>query len=55
MKITKNAIFEHLFSKLKTDVFGEYGLNFCTWMNRLTCPLTSKACVVKAGIIKGVP
>ena len=43
------TIFEHLFSMLKTGVCGEYGLNFCTWMNCLTCPLMSKA-----GIIKGV-
>ena len=53
MKITKMTIFEHLFSMLKADVCGEYELNFCTWINCLTCPLMSKACEVKAGIIKG--
>ena len=53
MKITKMTIFEHLFSILKTGVCGENGLNFCTWMTCLTCPLMSKACEVKAGIIKG--
>ena len=26
----KMTIFEHLFSMLKTDVCGGYGLNFCT-------------------------
>ena len=44
--MTKNSI-------LKTGVCGEYGLNFCTWMNCLTYPLMSKACEVKADIIKG--
>ena len=53
MKITKMTVFEHLFSMLKTGVCGEYGLNFCTLMNCLTCPLMSKACEVKAVIIKG--
>ena len=47
------TIFEHFFfSMLKTGVCGEYGLNFCTLMNCLTCPLMSKACEVKAGISK---
>ena len=36
---------------LKTGVCGEYGLNFCTWMNCLTYPLMSKACEVKAGVV----
>ena len=52
MKITKLPIFEYLFSMLKTGVCGEYGLNFCTWTNCLTCHLMGKACEVKAGIIK---
>ena len=33
---------------LKTGVCGEYGLNFCTWINCLTCPIMSKACEIKA-------
>ena len=53
MKITKMTIFEQFYSMLKTGVCGEYGLNFCTWMNCLTCPLMSKACEIKADIIKG--
>ena len=56
MKITqekKKTIFEQFYSMLKIGVCGEYGLNFCTWMNCLTCPLMSKACETKAGITKG--
>ena len=53
MKITKKTIFEQFYSMLNTGVCGEYGLNFCTWMNCLTCPLMSKACEIKAGITKG--
>ena len=53
MKITKNYYFEPFYSMLKTGVCGEHGLNFCTWMNCLTCPLMNKACEIKAGIIKG--
>ena len=49
----KMTIFEQFYSMLKTGVCGEYGLNFCTCMNCLTCPLMSKACEIKAGIIKG--
>ena len=53
MKITKNTIFEQSVSMLKTGVCDEYGLHFCTWMHYLTCPLMSKACEIKAGIIIG--
>ena len=35
---------------LKTGVCDEYGLNFCTLINCLTCPLMSKACAIKAGL-----
>ena len=38
---------------LKSSVYDVYGLNFCTRMNYLTCPLMSYAFVVKADIIKG--
>ena len=47
------AIVEPFFSMLKSGVYDEYGLNFCTWLNYLTWPLMSNACEVKAGIIKG--
>ena len=53
MKITKMFIIEQFYSMLKIGVCGEYGLNFCIWMNCLTCPLMSKACEIKAGITKG--
>ena len=53
MKITKMTIFEYFFSMLKTGVCGDYGLNFCTLMNCLACPLINKACEVKAGISIG--
>ena len=36
------TIFEHFCSILKTGVCGEYGLNFCTWMNCLACTLMRK-------------
>ena len=47
------AIFVQFFSMLISDVYDGYGLNFCTWMNYLTCPLMSNTCEFKAGIIKG--
>ena len=54
MKSTKQiTIFEKKISMLKTGVCGEYGLNFCTWMNYLTFRLMNKACEVKVGITKG--
>ena len=53
MKITKMAIFEQFFSMLKSGVYDECGLNFCTWMNYLSRRLMSNACEVKAGIVKG--
>ena len=53
MKVTKMTIFEQFYSMLKTGVCVEYGLNFCTWMNCLTCPLMSKACEIKAVSLKG--
>ena len=46
------TIFEQFYSMLETGVCDEYGLNFCTWMNCLTCPLMGTVCEIKAGVIK---
>ena len=53
MKTTKMTIFEHLISTLRAGDCGEYGLNFRTWMNGLTCPLMSKHARLKQVPLKG--